>query len=147
MNAAEAKPRAVGTYETAAPDYVEPIAPGEVVVAQPAAEEVIMSPALSVEARVAENWVVALEVNGERRLDHKNKVSTFTFVGLNLRPGPNRLKATAISPEGVAGRFVEQTVYGRGPARRLEIVPAKREVQAGGRDATLVTVRAFDQWG
>ncbi|MDQ3133512.1 MAG: hypothetical protein M3Q76_01730, partial [Acidobacteriota bacterium] len=146
----------VGTYETAAPDYVEPIAPGEVVVAQPAAEEVIMSPALSVEARVAEGWAVALEVNGERvndshigerRLDHKNKVSTFTFVGLNLRPGPNRLKATAMSKEGVAARSVEQMVYGRGPARRLEIVPAKREVQAGGRDATLVTVRAFDQWG
>ena len=35
---------------------------------------------------------------------------------------------------------------GRGPAHRLEIVSEKPEIQAGGADSTILTVRAFDQW-
>ncbi len=35
----------------------------------------------------------------------------------------------------------------RNPVRRIEIVSAKREVQAGGRDYTTLTLRAFDEEG
>ena len=68
---------------------------------------------MQLEARVALNWTVKLEVNGDQiseknigtsRLDQKNKVSTFTFVGITLRPGPNRVRATALDPQGTAGR-------------------------------------------
>ena len=102
------------------------------------------------------NWSIQVEVNGERisdknigqsRLDQKNNVSTFTFVGINLRPGPNRVRVTAISPEGTPGRTEELTVMGRGPARRLEITSEKTEIQANGRDSSILHVRAFDQWG
>ncbi|HEY0385634.1 MAG TPA: hypothetical protein VGC64_06460, partial [Pyrinomonadaceae bacterium] len=102
------------------------------------------------------DWSVRLEVNGERisdksigtsRLDQKNRLSTFTFVGINLRPGPNRLRVSALSPAGVPGQTEELIVLGRGPARRLEIVPEKTEIQADGRDVSIVRVRAFDQWG
>jgi hypothetical protein len=54
---------------------------------------------------------------------------------------------TAVGPEGQAGQTVELTAYGRGPAKRLEIVADKPELSAGGRDRTILRVRAFDQWG
>lgn len=148
-------PTSAGKYEMVSTETLEPVAPGEVRILTPTANAVVMSPAMQLEARVALNWTVKLEVNGERisdqnigtsRLDQKNNISTFTFVGLSLRPGPNRVRVTAINPEGVSARTEEMTVMGRGPARRLEIVPEAKEIQAGGRDATVVRVRAFDQW-
>jgi len=36
-------------------------------------------------------------------------VSTFTYVGLNLKPGPNRIRYTAINPEGASGHTEEIT--------------------------------------
>ncbi|HEY0407068.1 MAG TPA: SdrD B-like domain-containing protein [Pyrinomonadaceae bacterium] len=149
-------PLAAGTYEVAATETLEPIAPGEVRVLSPAANAVVMSPAMQLEARVALEWSIRLEVNGERvsdrsigtsRLDQKNRLATYTYVGINLRPGPNRVTVTAISPAGVAGRTEELSVMGRGPARRIEIAAEKTEIQADGRDASLVRVRAFDEWG
>jgi uncharacterized repeat protein (TIGR01451 family) len=148
-------PLAPGTYEIAPKEPVAPVAPGVVLLVAPAAEEVVKTPALNVEARVAEGWTVMVEIErarvsdgnvGERRVDHQSKTTTYSFVGINLRPGPNRLRVTPVSPEGVAGQTIEQIVYGRGPAVRLEIVTDKKELQANGRDETTVRVRAFDQW-
>ena len=144
-----------GTYEITATDSVEAVVPGEVRIISPAANSVSMAPGLQVEARVALNWNVSLDVNGDavsdknvgvRSLDHKNQVSTFTFVGINLRPGANKIRCTAISPEGVAGKSQEIVVMGRGPAKRLQIVSDKDEIQSGGNDSATVTVKAFDQW-
>jgi uncharacterized repeat protein (TIGR01451 family) len=149
-------PSAPGTYEVAATEAVEAVAPGAARIISPAPNSVSMSPGLQLEARVALNWTVKLEVNGEAvsdknigvsRLDHKNQVSSFTFVGINLRPGPNRVRCTSVSPDGSAGRTEEMIVMGRGPARRLEVVTEKPEIQSGGNDSTLVRVKAFDQWG
>ncbi len=147
---------APGTYEMTSTETVEAIAPGEVRILSPAPNSVSMSPGLQVEVRVALNWTVKLEINGDqvseknigvRSLDHKNQVSTFTFVGINVKPGPNRIRCTAISPDGAAGRTEEITVVGRGPARRLQIVSEKAEIQSGGNDFTTVHVKALDQWG
>src|SRR5204863_7746135 len=80
------------------------------------------------------------------RIDRKNDLATFTFVGLGVVPGPNRIKVTAIGPDGAAGKSVELVAYGRGPAKRLEIVTDKAELSAGGRDSATVLVRAYDQW-
>lgn len=148
-------PTAAGKYEMATTETVDPVAPSDVLVLSPAQNGVVMTPAMQLDARVALNWTVKLEVNGEHiseqnigtsRLDQKNKISTFSFVGITLHPGPNRVRVTAISPEGAAGHTIELTVMGRGPARRLEIVPEAKEIQAGGRATTLVHVRAFDEW-
>jgi large repetitive protein len=145
-----------GTYEMAATETVEAIAPGDVRILSPAPNSVSMSAGLQAVVRVALNWTVKLEVNGEqvsdknigvRSLDHKNQVSTFTFVGLNLKPGPNRVRVTALSPDGVAGRAEEIAVIGRGPARRLQIVTERSEIQSGGSDSAIVHIKAFDQWG
>ena len=63
-----------------------------------------------------------------------------------MRPGPNRIRVTPIAADGSAGRTEEIMVMGRGPARRLEIVSDKSEIQAGGGDFTVVRVKALDQW-
>jgi uncharacterized repeat protein (TIGR01451 family) len=154
--ARSAQPLASGTYEMAAVETLEPVAAGEVRVISPAADAFVPGAALEVVARVNAMWTVEVEVAGERvadskigerRVDHKNGVATFTFVGINIQPGPNRVKVTAVSPEGARGQSTELSAYGRGPAKRLEIVADKNELSAGGREQTRLRVRAFDQWG
>ena len=145
-----------GTYEFASTEDLEPVPAGTVRIVSPKPDSVVMAPALEVEAEVEINSTVKVEINGQevsdknigkRRVDHKNKIAGFTFVGLNVRPGPNKLHVTAIAANGSAGQPQEIVVMGRGPARRLEITTEKTEIQAGGSDSTIVRVSAFDQWG
>ena len=147
---------AAGVYEFATTETLDPVAPGSALILSPARDSVVMSPAMEVVARVALNWTAKLEVNGEqisdknvgtRRVDNKNQVTTFTFVSIGLHPGPNRVTVTPISPAGVAGTPQQIIAMGRGPIERLEVVPEKTAIQAGGRDSTLIKVRAFDKWG
>lgn len=153
---ADVKPLSAGTYEVESKDVVESVAVGDIAVVSPAQNEVVLQPALAVTVRVAEGWTAALELNGsqvgeqnigERRIDHKNKITTLKFVGLNLKPGQNSLRAFSVSPDGTPGRVSALTVYGRGAARRFEITTERGELQAGGRDSMLVSVRAFDERG
>lgn len=148
-------PTGSGSYSFVSDEMVEPVAPGEIKVISPTANAVVMSPAMQLEARVALNWTLKLEVNGRAisdknigtsRLDRKNNVATYTFVGINLRPGPNSVRVSAVGPQGETGRTEELTVRGRGAARRLEILTEKTEIQADGRDSTTLRVRAYDQW-
>jgi uncharacterized repeat protein (TIGR01451 family) len=148
--------KSVTTREFVTSETIEPIKPGDVTILSPQPDSVVMSPALQLDARVTLNWRVNLEVNGKAvseqnvgtiRQDQKNNVTTFTYVGLTLRPGPNTIRVMAISAEGLLGNSSELTVMGRGPARRLEIVTEKREIQTGGRDSTTIRVQAYDQWG
>ncbi len=152
----DAKPLAAGTYEVESKETLTAVAPGDLIVVSPASDEVVMGPALEVVVRVAEDWRATLEVNGarvgeqnlgERRDDHRNRLSTLKFVGLNLRPGRNRVRVTTHGPDGAAGKSAEFNVMGRGPVRRLEIVSERDELQAGGRDSIAVRVRGFDEWG
>ncbi|MBL8204091.1 MAG: DUF11 domain-containing protein [Blastocatellia bacterium] len=156
MNVGKSGHKAPGTYDEAANDTITPVEPGKIVVLSPEANEVIMENALRVEARVHLDYNVALEVAGQRipetnigvkEVDRKNKVTTFVFVGVNLKPGPNQLKVIAIAPDNSEGDAAELTVMGRGPAARLEILTDKKEIQSGGRDSTVVRVRAYDAWG
>ena len=148
-------PLASGTYEITTEETLEAVAPAEVRVLSPRPGEAVTGAALEVTARVNAAWTVAVEVGGQRvpdskigekRVDRRNNLATFTFVGLGVAPGPNRVRVTAVGPDGTAGRTAELTAYGRGPAKRLEIVTDKAELSAGGRDSTTVRVRAFDEW-
>lgn len=143
------------TVSVAATETLAPVAPGDVTVLSPEENSVVMSPAMQFDARVALNWKVKIEVNGKEisetsigtvRQDQKNNVTTYTYVGLEVRPGQNSIRVIAVGPNGAVGRAREMTVFGRGPAKRLEIVPERTQVQAGGRDSISVRVRAFDQW-
>src|SRR5207247_10510851 len=103
--------------------------------------------ALEVSVKLDVNgYQVSYKNIGVRSLDHKNQVSTFTFVGISVKPGPNRIRCTAIGPNGVVGRTEELVVMGRGPARRLELVSEKSEIQSGGNDSTIVRVTACAPW-
>jgi len=150
------QPNGVSRFETTTTETLKAVAPGNIQVLSPEENSVVMTPAMQFDARVALNWKVRLEINGKFvsdksigviREDQKNNVTTYTYVGLELRPGQNAVRATAIGPNGAAGDTRELTVLGRGQATRLEIVPDKTQVQAGGRDSITLRVRAFDQWG
>ncbi|HEV3470652.1 MAG TPA: hypothetical protein VG148_15115 [Pyrinomonadaceae bacterium] len=150
-----AEPGTAGTYELVTNETLAPVAPGAVRVVSPRPEETVLGASLEISAQVNGAWTVAVEVEGrrvpdskigERRLDRKNDIATFVFVGVNVAPGPNRIRVTPIGPAGQEGLPVELVAYGRGPAKRLEILTDKPELAAGGRDRTTVRVRAFDQW-
>jgi uncharacterized repeat protein (TIGR01451 family) len=146
----------VSRFETTTTETLEPVAPGDIKVLSPEENTVVMSPALQLDARVALHWKVKLEINGKVipemfigtiREDQKNNITTYTYVGLEVRPGENTIRAVAVGPNGAEGHARELTVLGRGPAKRLEVIPDKTQVQAGGRDSSMLHIRAFDQWG
>ncbi|HEY0657613.1 MAG TPA: hypothetical protein VGD05_04020, partial [Pyrinomonadaceae bacterium] len=145
-----------GTFTVATTETIEPVAPGSLLILSPKTEEVIMSPALSIKARVAKDWTLAAQVNGvtinssnigETRVDNRNNVTTFSFVGINIRPGENLIRLTAIGANGATGKTEEIIVWGRGPVEKLEIVPSQNQVEAGGREAVAVEIRGFDRRG
>ncbi|HEY6802037.1 MAG TPA: isopeptide-forming domain-containing fimbrial protein [Pyrinomonadaceae bacterium] len=142
--------------EVASTEALTPVAPGDVKILTPTPNEVVLTPAMRLDASVALNWKVKVQLNGSTvsedrigtsRQDQKNNISTYSFVGLELKPGPNEVRVTAVSPTSGEGKSVTLDVMGRGPARRLEIVPEKGSIQADGRDSARLLVRAFDQWG
>jgi len=145
-----------GTYEIKSDEKVTSLAPGSIEIISPKLGELVMSPGLDFEARVASGWRIALEVNdipisansiGTRKQFHAVKVDSFTYIGISLRPGPNRIKATAIGPDERSGDSSSLTVMGRGPLKRLEISAERKELRADGQDSTPLVVRAFDEWG
>lgn len=144
------------TYTIDSTEDIAAVAPGEVKVITPEENAVIMSPALNLTARVAENWTIEAEVNGEKipsanigesRVDHRNKITTVSFVGMSIRPGSNQIRLTPIDPNGVRGKSKDVIFWGRGAATRVEVVPAKKEIQAGGKETVAVEIKAYDQWG
>lgn len=154
LNAAE--PKKFGTYKIESAENVEPLEIGKIDVVSPKINQVIMSSALEIEARVAAGWTIDLSVNGASinkdhigtfKQFHKSKVDSFTFVGINLKSGSNVIVAKAVSPEGITGEKKELTVMGRGPAKKLQIVSERDRLRANGRDETEVIVRALDEWG
>ncbi|MGI8669011.1 MAG: hypothetical protein ACR2J3_04085, partial [Aridibacter sp.] len=131
------------------------VAPGGVLIHSLADKQVILSPALNFDVSVAEEWNTQIEINGDRageqnigttRKDPKNQIVTYTFIGLGLKPGPNKLRVTAVSPDGKSGETSEITIYGRGSVKSFRILPERKELQASGRDSTNIIIEAFDEW-
>jgi uncharacterized repeat protein (TIGR01451 family) len=154
-NPTPAKGSSSETFTVATTETIQPMAPGEVVVLSPNAEEVVMSPALSVRARVANDWTIDATINGakidsasvgEKRVDNRNQITTYSFVGITLRPGPNELKLTAVDPNGQRGATSVLTVYGRGEVETIEIGQAKTFAHADAAGGVTLEIRAFDRW-
>jgi len=134
----------------------ERIAPEEIIVSVEN-NQVILSASLEFEVRVAVDWSVEVSVNGEaasdqqvgiRKVDPKIGFSSYRYVGLNLKPGPNRLRLTArCLADRRAGKSLDLLLYGRGPVKALQIIPSHQSLQAGGRDSMLVKLKAVDEWG
>jgi uncharacterized repeat protein (TIGR01451 family) len=147
-------PHRTGTFEIAVSEKTAPVKPGEALIVD-SANQAIRSSNSEIQVRVALDWTVLLEINGkpvsekriaETRVDHANRITTYTFAGLTLSPGPNEVRATAIGPKLERGIPAVVKVMGRGPVKRIEIVTERKELAAGGKDTMFATIRAWDQW-
>lgn len=150
------KPLKAGRYEIASTEKINPVNPGEALILSPASTSSVVTSGSPIAVRVAIDWSVLLEINGkpvsdknigETRADRANQVTTYTFAGLTLPPGPNEIRVTPLGPKNERGRAVTLTVMGRGPATRIEIITERKELISGGKDAMFATIRALDQWG
>lgn len=144
-----------GTYEIASTEKIAPLKPGEALILSPTLNSAVMTSGSQVQVRVAIGWKVLVEINGkqvsdknigETRIDRANQITTYTFAGLTLPPGPNEIRVTAVGPKNERGTPVDLKVMGRGPARRIEIVTERKEIISGGKDSMIATIKAFDQW-
>ncbi|MDH3529015.1 MAG: hypothetical protein OEQ28_05590, partial [Acidobacteriota bacterium] len=148
------QPTKTFTIETT--ETVQPIAPGEIRVESPETNSIVMTPGLSIVASVTNNWTIEAEVNGSRinqtnigetRVDNRNNITTYTFVGINLLPGLNKIRLVAVGLNEERGKPVDFEVFGRGVAARLEILPAKNSVPNDGSEALRIEIRAYDRLG
>ncbi len=141
------------TFTVEATEAIETVAPGSIKILSPKMQQVVMSPALEIKARVAENWTIEAEVNGARlaassigetRVDHRSQTATFSFVGINLKPGANFIKLTPVGANGERGASSELKVFGRGAVAKIEIAQGKSDA---GNNIVPVEIRAFDELG
>ncbi len=118
-------------------------------------DAVSMKPGFDVPVRVANGWGARLYLNGsvvdqnrvgETRVDASSLTTQLLYVGLDLVPGANVLRAVAVSPDGREHASREMVVYGRGPAASITLEPARGEIPAGRGAATDVVLRALDKW-
>jgi uncharacterized repeat protein (TIGR01451 family) len=149
------KTLSAGNYEIASSERIAPVKPGLVQIVSPVSNSAVLSSGSQIQARVAIDWKVLLEINGkqiseknigETRVDRANQITTYTFAGLSLPPGPNEIRVTPIGPKNERGTSVELNLLGRGPVKRIEIVTERKELTSGGKDSMLATIRAWDQW-
>lgn len=133
---------------------VEKVEPGDIQLdVEP--DAVALQTGFDVPVRVAAGWSVHLYLNdrlveariGEERRDQGSATVQLTFIGLDLAPGPNHLRAVAVAPDGRERAMREVIVYGRGVAVRLTLAAEVSEIPAGRRAQTVVVVKGFDAWG
>jgi uncharacterized repeat protein (TIGR01451 family) len=131
------------------------VTPGDIIV-DVKENQVVLAAALSFEARVASNYLVEVEWNGERvpdtqvgarKVDYAAGYAAYVYYGLNPKPGANKLRVTARRlADNQPGRTMAITLFGRGPAKALRLMIEKDRLRAGGRDSTIVRVQAVDEW-
>ena len=100
-----------GTYEVAATETIEAVAPGDVVIVSPKPNSVAMTPGLEIEVRSALNWNVKLEVNGDIVSD---KIARITF-----RPSASSALTLGPAQIALARRRSGQTVKPDTPSKSM----------------------------
>lgn len=141
--------------DNGAVESITPVAPGDVALLKPVANEIVTAAVPTISMRVLENWSVGVSLNGQRLdtakltpvVDQATHTATFTVSDARFTPGPNTLRVTAIGPAGQSGRPVQISFHRSGPPKRFLLTPAKPEVTAGSSDSTTVRVQAYDDWG
>jgi len=121
----------------------------------PASGSVSAAPATTVEAAVGMGQGVEVAVNGEvvsaaqigkRVVDGPANQTRYTFYGVPLQPGANRLKLTPLGAGKLRGVSSEATIYGPGRPVALQAEVLGKSI-ADGSSLMLLRVKAFDQWG
>ncbi|HEV3157813.1 MAG TPA: hypothetical protein VGZ00_10745 [Candidatus Baltobacteraceae bacterium] len=121
----------------------------------PAPESAAAAPATQVEAAVGMDQGVEVRINdeivsatkiGKRVVDGPAKQTRYTFYGVPLQPGPNRLALTPLGAGNLRGTTVTATIYGPGrPAAFQSEVLGK--LVADGSSRLVFRVKATDRWG
>jgi uncharacterized repeat protein (TIGR01451 family) len=145
-----------GTYVSRQTEVIPPVQPGRLLLLEPQEGAVAMQGGIRVVARTHRDGTVGVAVNdhsvrtdriGRTVLDDRNRIATFTFVGVPVEPGPNRLTVWAMGDDARHGTRTDLTVYGRGPVTALRMAFDRDAIVADGRDGTTVRVELFDAWG
>ena len=83
---------------------------------------------------------------GKRTVDVKTGVTTFTYYGVTLPPGPNEIALTPLGAAGLRGATTIHRVYGPGRPIALTLV-ASGPLRADGRSIDQLRVEGRDAWG
>jgi uncharacterized repeat protein (TIGR01451 family) len=145
-----------GTHVFEQKELLPPVDVGGLRILDPPDRSVAMTGGLNLTARTHRTGSIRLAVNdrlvtdaflGQTDLDDKNQLATFHFVGVPLLAGPNRVTVDALLANGDAAAHAELTVYGRGIATTIHVIPARDSLPADGRSQSLITVELADAWG
>jgi len=145
-----------GTHVFEQKELLPPVDVGGLRVLDPPDGSVAMTGGLNLTARTHRSGTIRLAVNdrlvtdaflGQTDLDDKNQLATFHFVGVPLLAGPNHITVDALLANGDAADHAELTVYGRGIATMIRIIPARDSLPADGRSVSEITVEMVDAWG
>ncbi len=83
---------------------------------------------------------------GKLVVDRKLHVASFHFYGVQLRPGPNTLRAQAQGAHGLSGAIAERTIYGPDQAASINVSVVERLV-ADGQSVVPINVLVTDRFG
>ncbi|HRH40691.1 MAG TPA: hypothetical protein PKY82_03530 [Pyrinomonadaceae bacterium] len=82
---------------------------------------------------------------GEKVIDNKTGMMMLVYYNLQLKTGLNMLEAVISDGNGVEIGKISKELLKGGKAVRYEIIPEKSRLDAGGRDKTSISVKAFDK--
>jgi hypothetical protein len=119
--------------------------PGSAAIAQAVAMEVAVGMGQGAEIRVDGNVVSPARI-GKRVVDPLAGSVRYTFYGVILQPGPNRVSVTPLGAGGLRGQRVDATIFGPGKPASIKVSFHGRAV-ADGKSPVTVFIEATDQWG
>lgn len=97
-----------------------------------------------IELRVNDE-IVPLTRVGRHTASTKTASAEFEYFGVVLKPGPNRIVATAVGANGLRGAATAETVSGPGMPATLK-GSLQGKLVADGKTVTMLDVRALDRW-
>ena len=121
---------------------------------EPKAESASETSATSIEVAVGLGQGAEVRVNGDlipparigkRVIDPPAGVTRYTYYGIALQAGPNRVEITPLGLGNLRGPTIAQTIYGPGKPATLDASFEGRAV-ADGRSTLTLRVSARDEW-
>ena len=121
----------------------------------PASGVLLDAPAATVTVQFPQGGTVRLWINevpvrnatlGRTETDAQTRLTTQSWIGLVLRPGPNTIAVQVVGDGGV-GPTVIQSVQVRSVPERLTLTPRAAKLPADDRATVTVLGRLLDHWG
>ncbi|KVW99768.1 DUF11 domain-containing protein [Thiobacillus denitrificans] len=84
---------------------------------------------------------------GTRRVAQAKGVEVRDYVGVDLRPGENRLRLSLHDGFGNLRGEIESTVIAPGPLAKIELLPARLDAVADGKTPLRIGIRLMDERG